>query len=106
MSAFFTQVQTPGKPKLVYNVGVRDYPEHTLASLQDAGTIDGFLARPPTFLGGAELQAGKGTTNRAALAAWMTAPDNPYFARAMANRTWSRLFGRGIGNPVDDMHAA
>jgi hypothetical protein len=45
-------------------------------------------------------------TNRGALAAWITAPDNRYFARAMVNRTWWRLFGRGIVNPVDDMHAA
>src|SRR5262245_34641167 len=96
LAAFFTQVQTPGTPKLVYNVDVKDYPEHTLASLQAGGTIDGFLARPPTFLGGAEWKGVKGTTNRAALAAWLTAPDNPYFARAMANRTWWRLFGRGI----------
>ena len=36
----------------------------------------------------------------------MTSPENPYFARAMVNRTWWRLFGRGIVNPVDDMHAA
>jgi hypothetical protein len=106
MAAFFTQVQTPGKSKLVYQVGVKDYPEHTLASLKDVGTIDGFQARPPTFLGGEELRAGKGTTNRAALAAWLTSPGNPYFARAMANRTWWRLFGRGIINPVDDMHTA
>ena len=27
-----------------------------------------------------------------------------YFARAMANRTWWRLFGRAIVSPVDDMH--
>lgn len=105
MAAFFTQIQTPGKSKLVYNVGVKDYPEVTLASLRD-GTPDGFLLRPPTFLGGAEFRTDKGTTNRAALAEWMTAPKNPYFARAMANRTWWRLFGRGLVNPVDDMHSA
>src|SRR4029079_18694020 len=52
------------------------------------------------------LRAGRGTTARAALAAWMTSPANPYFARAAVNRTWWRLFGRGIVNPVDDMHAA
>jgi hypothetical protein len=105
MAAFFTQVQTPGKPKLVYQVGVKDYPEVTLASLAGEAT-DGFLARPPTFLGGQELAAGKATTNREALAAWLTSPDNPYFARAVVNRTWWRLFGRGIVHPVDDMHAA
>src|SRR6266545_346860 len=105
MAAFFTQIQTPGKSKLVYQVGVKDYPEITLDSLKD-GTPDGFLSRPPTFLGGKELRVGKEKTNRAALAEWMTSPDNPYFARAVVNRTWWRLFGRGIVNPVDDMHAA
>jgi hypothetical protein len=105
MAAFFTQVQTPGKPKLVYRVGVKDYPELTLDSLAD-GAPDGFLSRPPTFPGGESPRADKRTTNRAALAAWLTSPENPYFARAMANRTWWRLFGRGIVNPVDDMHTA
>ena len=105
MAAFFTQVQTPGKPKLVYQVGVRDDPEVTLDSLKD-GAPDGFLSRRPTFLGGGELRAGPGATNRGALVAWLTSPGNPYFARAAVNRTWWRLFGRGIVNPVDDMHAA
>jgi hypothetical protein len=106
MAAFFTQVQTPGKSKLVYRVGVKDYPELTLDSLKNDGAPDGFLSRPPTFLGGELLRADKQTTHRAALAAWLTSPKHPYFARAMANRTWWRLFGRGLVNPVDDMHSA
>jgi hypothetical protein len=105
MAALFTQIQTPGRPKQVYNVGLKDDPEITLASLKD-GTPDGFMLRPPTFLGGKELRAEKGTSHRAAMVQWMTSPDNPYFARAMVNRTWWRLFGRGIVQPVDDMHAA
>jgi hypothetical protein len=40
------------------------------------------------------------------LAEWLTAPGNPWFARAMVNRTWWRLFGRGLVQPVDDMHEA
>lgn len=104
MAAFFTQVQTPGKPKLVYRVGVKDYPEQTLDSLKVEGVPDGFLSRPPTFLGGSRPPRDK-QTSRAALAAWLTSPKNPYFARAMANRTWWRLFGRGLVNPVDDMHS-
>jgi len=82
-----------------------DDPGLTLSTLRDAGTPDGFLLRPPTFLGGQELPAGK-TTNRAALTKWMTSPQNPYFAKAMVNRTWWRLLGRGIVQPVDDMHEA
>jgi hypothetical protein len=34
----------------------------------------------------------------------MTSAKNPYFAKAMVNRTWGLLFGRGLVNPVDDMH--
>ena len=36
----------------------------------------------------------------------MTAPDNPYFARAMANWVWAQFFGRGIADPPDDLSAA
>jgi hypothetical protein len=39
------------------------------------------------------------------LADWMTAPDNPFFARASVNRLWSYYFGRGVIHPVDDMRA-
>jgi uncharacterized protein DUF1553/uncharacterized protein DUF1549 len=42
---------------------------------------------------------------REQLARWMTAPENPYFARAMANRLWAYLIGRGIIDPVDDIRA-
>ena len=37
------------------------------------------------------------------LAEWVTARDNPYFARALANRVWSQFMGRGFVNPVDDL---
>ena len=40
---------------------------------------------------------------RQTLAAWMTAPDNPFFARAIANRMWAHYFGRGLVEPIDDM---
>jgi len=41
---------------------------------------------------------------RPALAAWLTSPDNPYFARAAANRLWAHFFSRGFVNPPDEMH--
>lgn len=37
------------------------------------------------------------------LAAWLTAPDNPYFARNLANRIWAQFFGIGLVEPVDDV---
>ncbi|MBL8827034.1 MAG: DUF1549 domain-containing protein [Planctomycetaceae bacterium] len=40
------------------------------------------------------------------LAAWITQPDNPYFARAIANRVWAQFLGRGLVHPVDNMSPA
>lgn len=104
LAAFFTQIQTPKRAKQVYEKGVVDDPTLTLASLTQAGNPDGFRPSAPTFLGGQPLSAAAGQTHRAALAAWMTTPQNPWFARAMVNRTWWRLFGHGLVQPVDDMH--
>jgi hypothetical protein len=42
---------------------------------------------------------------REILAAWMTGPENSYFARVIANRVWAELMGRGIVDPVDDLRA-
>ena len=43
---------------------------------------------------------------RRALADWLTAPDNPFFARAAVNRVWAHFFGRGLVHPVDDFRAS
>jgi hypothetical protein len=43
---------------------------------------------------------------RDALAQWLTAKDNPFFAKAIANRIWSYFFGKGIIDPVDDIRAS
>lgn len=36
---------------------------------------------------------------------WATAPENPLFAKAMVNRLWAALFGRGLVEPLDDLRA-
>lgn len=43
---------------------------------------------------------------RDALAAWLTAKENPFFAKAVVNRVWSYFFGKGIIDPVDDIRAS
>ena len=40
---------------------------------------------------------------RLALVDWMTAKDNRYFARSLANRYWKHFFNRGLVEPEDDM---
>ncbi len=57
------------------------------------------------FLDAKKPQWARRTTGRELLAEWVTAPDNPYFARAAANRVWARFFGTGIVDPVDDFRA-
>lgn len=42
---------------------------------------------------------------RALLARWLTDPNNPYFARAMVNRLWKEMMGRGLVEPVDDLRS-
>ncbi len=41
-----------------------------------------------------------------ALAAWVASLDNPYLARAVANRVWAQFLGRGLVHPVDNMSAS
>lgn len=76
----------------------------------------------PKFLGGDFLKEPampkdfkepvvKGNTNlpkpafsrKEKLVAWITAKENPYFAKALANRVWGQLMGRGFVHPVDDL---
>ncbi len=39
---------------------------------------------------------------RRALADWLTSKENPYFAKAIVNRLWKAMMGRGLVEPVDD----
>lgn len=44
--------------------------------------------------------------HRRVFADWLTSPENPYFAKAMAGRVWESLMGRGLVTPVDDQRAS
>jgi hypothetical protein len=44
-------------------------------------------------------------SRREQLARWVTAKENPYFAKSYVNRLWSYLLGVGIIEPVDDIRA-
>jgi hypothetical protein len=103
MAAFFTKVRLEGNPRQVLmrqgtlkvNEGGRGRPLRLPVSAKRV---------PPKFLQGDKPQIGSGEAYRPVLADWMTGSKNPYFSKAMVNRTWAQFFGRGIVNPVDDMH--
>jgi hypothetical protein len=59
-------------------------------------------AMPPKPLGAPAVEVPDGEDRREYLARWLTAPDNPYFARTIVNRIWGLLMGRGLVEPVDD----
>jgi hypothetical protein len=59
-------------------------------------------AMPPRFMGGTVPAIPPGKDRREVLADWLTAGDNPFFARSVVNRIWYHLMGRGIVDPVDD----
>lgn len=55
---------------------------------------------------GSASEPPKDGDRRDAFVDWMTSKDNPFFAKSMANRTWSYFFGRGIIDPVDDIRGS
>jgi hypothetical protein len=56
----------------------------------------------PKYLDGDFEPERPGEDVREKLAKWVTAPQNPYFARAAANRIWKFFMGRAIVESVDD----
>ncbi|MCI0746224.1 MAG: DUF1549 domain-containing protein, partial [Verrucomicrobia subdivision 3 bacterium] len=56
----------------------------------------------PKFLGG-DMAEIKGESRREALAKWIASPENPYFAKNLANIVWAHFVGKGIIDPADDV---
>ena len=56
----------------------------------------------PRYLGVGDAEVKPGEDRREVLADWLTSPDNPFFAKSVANRVWFHLMGKGIVDPVDD----
>ncbi len=58
---------------------------------------------PPAPLDGKPLALDSATDRRQYFVDWLTAADNPYFARAYANRVWRNFMGRGLVEAEDDL---
>lgn len=57
----------------------------------------------PTSLGAESVKLPPEKDPRHALADWMSAKDNPFFAHTLVNRYWKHFFNRGLVEPEDDM---
>jgi hypothetical protein len=79
-------------------------PLHEVVRQREVILPDSTRKVPAVFLDGKQPQFEPDASSRVALARWITAADNRYFARATANRLWGLLFGIGIVEPVDNFH--
>ncbi|MSR42817.1 MAG: DUF1553 domain-containing protein [Pedosphaera sp.] len=57
----------------------------------------------PAGLGAPPVELAPDEDPRHALADWLSAKDNPFFAHTLANRYWKHFFNRGLVEPEDDM---
>jgi hypothetical protein len=132
MAGFFVRtmaVEVPGKPEVTnqkgkqYLVGEKTVGEalFALEEIDPKTKKKKTIPIKPKFLGGAELTEPEppkdfvepklkpnelppkpAFSRREKLIGWMTAKDNPYFAKAAVNRVWAQFMGRGFVHPVDD----
>jgi hypothetical protein len=102
LAAFFASARDTGvRGDATYLAGPRD----------DTGPAririgDGAAWAEARYLDGAAPDAKAIKAPRAALAAWLTRGDNPWFARAAVNRAWRDLFGVGLVEPADGFGVA
>jgi hypothetical protein len=96
MTAYFTQLQQKATP-----LG------DVLLAVGDPATTHPRTSQPITAhpLGRPMPEKNAAGDRRIELASWLTAADNPWFARNMSNRVWAHMLGRGLVEPVDDFRA-
>ncbi|OJW21476.1 MAG: hypothetical protein BGO49_13475 [Planctomycetales bacterium 71-10] len=102
LAAFFAKVQRTGQGM----AGGMMAGARTMIGVNPGGVVNHLRTGKPTeprFLDGRRPTIAEGADPRVALADWITAPENPYFARATVNWAWAQLFGKGIVDPPDDM---
>lgn len=103
LAAFFTQV----KRSRIGKEGSKGRPERRQIAVEldfkspDLKHPSGAAIAPHTP-GESPLELAPQQDRRQLLADWLTEKDNPFFAKAVVNRVWFHLHGRGIVNPVDD----
>lgn len=95
LAGFFTGLKLkklPNGEQAVVSFGGKDLPHPRTGEPVAARALG---AESADFSGVAD--------RRIVLARWLTADNNPFFARAIANRIWAHYFGRGLVEPIDDL---
>ncbi len=95
-AAFFAGVKTNRQMDFILP-GAEDAAKHEMTIPGTSTVVQA------NFLDGTAPTWKAGTGSRATLAAWVTAKDNPFFARAAVNRMWAYFLGTGLVEPVEDM---
>ncbi len=90
-----TDVGPEAPPTHVLNVGLYDSP----GELVEPGFLSAVDRRPARITPPGSLRS---TGRRSALAAWLSAPDNPLTARVIVNRLWQAHFGSGLVGTASD----
>lgn len=103
LASFFTQVTTRVDTRVekASNARIVDVNVQAAAAMNPRTG----KPQPPRFLGGGDAKIAPAEDRRVAYARWLTAPENPFFARGFVNRVWSYFFHRGIIEPVDDIRS-
>jgi len=103
-AAFFGRIGRKGQG---ISAPISGGEEIVFAATKGAGVkhpLTGQVMTPTPLLGQA-LDIPPEKDLREVLADWVTAPENPFFAKVIVNRVWADLMGRGIVDPVDDIRA-
>ena len=97
LAAFFNGLERKPLTKervLVFHAGYREMPIPDSSLKVAARGLDAPVS--PRLAGG---------DPRYVLAEWLTAPDNPWFARLAVNRLWKHYLGRGLVEAEDDLRS-
>ncbi len=89
-----------GKVRGIRRVELQDVNRPFLGGKRLRMTRNEYANAAPAALDGTDFS--NSPNRRQALAAWMTAPQNPWFAKAIVNRIWAHFLGRGFVEPIDD----
>jgi hypothetical protein len=98
VAAFFVRVDAklPWNDSSAIVVGSKPKGEHKMP--------DGKSEMEPIAFSSRKVGLGvSDVARRVELADWIVGPENPWFAKALTNRVWSRLMGRGFCEPVDEI---